>query len=105
MFLRERKKKCPKDEKKINQAEKYLDGEEFYDRLRNCFEAPKCSDPVFCIKMIFLKFHISSVNQKNDFNAFSASVVEQRLYRKNGRCNFFTTGRCWFCPCLVGTDE
>ena len=35
---------------------------------------------VFCTKMIALKFHISSVNQKNDFNAFSASVVEQRLF-------------------------
>ena len=34
---------------------------------------------VFGTKMIALKFHISSVNQKNDFNAFSASVVEQRL--------------------------
>ena len=47
---------------------------------------------VFCTKMIALKFHISSVNQKNDFNAFAASVVEQRLFRKNGRCNFFYDG-------------
>ena len=41
LFLREREKKCPQDEEKISQAEKYLNGPEFHKRLRNCFEVSK----------------------------------------------------------------
>ena len=39
MFLRERKKKCSTDEKKINRAKEYLNEPEFHKQLRNCFEA------------------------------------------------------------------
>ena len=44
MFLRERTKNCPRDEKKINQAKKYLNGSKFHKRLRNCFEAPSAKN-------------------------------------------------------------
>ena len=43
MFLRERKKK-PRSQGRIKEAEEYLNGPEFHKRLRNCFEAPNAEN-------------------------------------------------------------
>ena len=62
------------------------------NRRENSYQNPK---PVFCtksyfilkldvfgIKMIALKFYITSFYQKNDLLTFSSAVVEQRFFRE-----------------------